>query len=125
MPETSSDAGSDTGSDTGGDQARHPVSALPSVKARLLAYLAIVVGGVCGGLIGYSYLKLTCGVHNDQAITAGKPASAIQNCSSQANVGGLVGAIIASVGLAIVAVVVLRAMGEWRTIKADKDRAVS
>src|SRR5687767_6857272 len=36
-------------------------SALPSTTARLLAFLAIVVGGVCGGVIGWSVTDLQCG----------------------------------------------------------------
>ena len=32
-----------------------PVSALPSVLARVLAFGSILVGGVAGGLIGYAF----------------------------------------------------------------------
>jgi len=80
------------------------VSALPSVRARVLAFGAIVIAGVCGGLIGSSLTKVGC--------TA--------NCGTSQGVGGVVGAVIAAVGVAVIAVLVLRAMGEWGTIKEER-----
>ncbi len=80
------------------------ISALPSVQARVLAFLAIVLAGVCGALIGSSLTKVGC--------TA--------NCGTSQGVGGVVGAVIAAVGVAVIAVLVLRAMGEWRTIKEER-----
>jgi uncharacterized membrane protein YccC len=35
-------------------------------------------------------------------------------------VGGVVGALVAAGGVAIVVVLVMRAMGEWKTIKEDR-----
>jgi hypothetical protein len=81
-----------------------PVSALPSVQARLLAFLAILVAGVCGALIGYSFVDLQC----------------TGDCSTPSSLGGLIGAVVAAGGVAIVAVLVLRAMGEWKTIKENR-----
>src|SRR4051794_23633318 len=83
-----------------------PVSALPSVQARLLAFLAILVAGVCGALIGYSFVDLQC----------------TGDCSTPSSLGGLIGAVVAAGGVAVVAVLVLRAMGEWRTIKENRAR---
>ena len=57
------------------------MSALPSGRARGLAFAAIVVAGVCGGLIG---------------------------------------ALLGAGGVAVVAVLVLRAMGEWQRIAAEQ-----
>ena len=37
-----------------------PLSALPSVRARLLAFLAIVAAGIFGAMIGYSFVDLQC-----------------------------------------------------------------
>lgn len=71
-------------------------SALPSVRARMLAFLAIVAAGVFGGMIGYSFVDLQC--------TGG--------CATQTAIGGLVGAIGSAAGVAVVAVLTLRAMGE-------------
>ncbi|MBV9951318.1 MAG: hypothetical protein JO291_05175 [Acidimicrobiia bacterium] len=77
-------------------------SALPSTTARVLAFVAILVGGLCGGLIGYSVTDLQC--------TSG--------CGgTKAGLGALVGALLAAGGVAVVAVLVLRAMAEWRTIQ--------
>ncbi len=76
-------------------------SAAPSTGARVLALLAIVVGGACGGLIGYAIADLQC----------------TGDCSIQRGIGAVGGALAAAVGVAVVAVLVLRAMGEWRTIQ--------
>jgi len=78
-----------------------PPSALPSVAARVLAFAAIVVGGVCGALIGYAIADISC--HGD--------------CTVPDGLGALVGGGMAAGGVAVVAVLVLRAMGEWRTIQ--------
>lgn len=81
-----------------------PLSALPSPLARILAFVSILVGGVAGALIGYALVDI-------QAENAGDVARGI---------GLLVGAIVTAGGTAIVAILVLRAIGEWRTIN---DRA--
>jgi hypothetical protein len=81
-----------------------PLSALPSVRARVLAFLAIVVAGLAGGLIGYAFVKLQC--HG--------------SCSTPDGLGALTGAALAAGGVAVVAVLTLRAMGEWDTIKAER-----
>lgn len=81
-------------------------SALPSVGARALAVAAIVLAGVCGGLIGWKVTDL-------QVVDAGIFAF----------LGGLAGAIFAGGGVGIVAVLVLRAMGEWNTIVETGDPA--
>jgi hypothetical protein len=78
-------------------------SALPSVQARVLAFLAIVVGGVSGALIGFSYADITC--HGA--------------CGTPKGIGAVVGAGVAAAGVSVVAVLVLRAMGEWRRIQAE------
>ena len=81
-------------------------SALPSTGARLLAMAAIVVAGICGGLIGWKVTTLQ--VDGDDQLL---PLFV-----------GLAGAIFAAGGVAIVSVLVLRAMGEWRTI-VERDEA--
>jgi hypothetical protein len=80
-------------------------TALPSVGARALAFLSIVVGGVCGGLISYAITELQCGPDD------GAPDS---GCTLIAGGAGLTGAIACALGVAVVAVLVLRAMAEWR-----------
>src|SRR3954449_5760904 len=81
-------------------------SALPSRTARLLAFAAIVVAGVCGGLIGYAVVKTSC--HGA--------------CGTPEGAGSLTGALIAAGGVAVVAVLVLRAMGEWKRIQEERDQ---
>jgi hypothetical protein len=81
-------------------------SALPSTGARLLAFVAILVGGACGGVIGYSVTDIQC----------------TGTCTSNSSIGGFVGAVLGAAGVAIVAVLALRAMGEWKTIQ-DRDQA--
>jgi hypothetical protein len=82
-----------------------PISSLPSVQARVLAFASILVAGVCGALIGDSIVALQC--------RGG-------SCGTDQGIGAIAGGIIAAVGVAIVAVLVLRAMGEWRTIKEER-----
>lgn len=78
-------------------------TSLPPAGARALAFLAILVAGACGALIGW-------------AITDLQVDSAAAN-----GVGAVVGAVIAAGGVAVIAVLVLRAMGEWRTVDPNRD----
>lgn len=77
-----------------------PDAALPPRGARALAFVAILVAGLCGGLIGWAVTDI-------QIDSDGSPLPAI---------GGIAGAILAAGGVAVVAVLTLRAMTEWRTI---------
>ena len=81
------------------------LSALPSVKARWVAFLAILFAGGAGALIGSSYVSLTCE----------------GDCGTAQGIGAVAGGLFAAGGVAIVAVLVLRAMGEWRRIQSQKD----
>ena len=76
-------------------------NALPSTGARVLAFLAILLAGVCGGIIGYAFVDLQCE----------------GDCTVQRGLGALTGALIGAVGVAVVATLALRAMGEWRIIQ--------
>ncbi len=78
-----------------------PLSKLPSRRARALAFAAILVAGVCGALIGSSLVELQCR----------------GSCATPMGVGAITGALLGAGGVAVVAVLVLRAMGEWRTIR--------
>ena len=66
---------------------------------------AIVVAGLCGGLIGWKVTDLS--ISGDPGLLPG--------------IGGLVGAVGFAGGVAVVAVLVLRAMGEWQTIVETGD----
>lgn len=81
-----------------------PASALPSALARVLAFVAIVVGGACGAVIGYAFTDLQC--HG--------------RCSTPDGIGAVVGGLLGAVGVSVVAVVTLRALGDWRRIKDEQ-----
>lgn len=76
-------------------------SAMPSTGARVAAFAAILMAGLCGGLIGYAFVDLQCE----------------GECTTAAGAGGLVGAVVFAVGVGVVAVLALRAMAEWRVIE--------
>ncbi|MEQ1872087.1 MAG: hypothetical protein ABL953_00040 [Ilumatobacteraceae bacterium] len=78
-----------------------PLSALPSPRARAAAFVAILVAGFAGGLIGYTLVKLQCD----------------GTCATARGVGIFIGAVSAAGGMSIVAVLVLRAVGEWRQVE--------
>jgi hypothetical protein len=83
-----------------------PLSALPSPRARALAFAAILVAGLCGALIGWSFVDLQC----------------TGSCAGPNGVGALVGGVAAGAGVAVVSVLTLRAMGEWRRISEEQLR---
>ena len=83
-----------------------PLSAIPSVGLRIGAFVSICLGGLAGALIGYSLVDLQCE----------------GSCATPNGIGLLVGAIVAAGGMAIVAVLVMRAVGEWRET-TDRERA--
>lgn len=80
------------------DRSPEERSALPPRGARWLAFASILVGGLCGGLIGFAYIDLQCE----------------GDCGLWTGLGALVGAVAGAVGLAVVAILTLRAMDEWR-----------
>jgi uncharacterized membrane protein YuzA (DUF378 family) len=98
MADDSTDHPAAPDSDPGDDYAP---SALPSTGARVLAFVSILVGGLCGGLIGWAFVDLQC----------------TGDCGVVAGAAGVFGAVVGAAGVAVVAVLALRAMGEWRTIQ--------
>ena len=81
-----------------------PLSALPSPFARGVAFAAIILAGLCGALIGWSFVDLQCE----------------GDCTTAGGIGAIVGGASAAVGVAVVAVLTLRAMGEWKRIREDE-----
>jgi len=79
------------------------LSALPSTAARALAFISILIGGLAGALIGYALVDVQ--TENASGLLLG--------------FGILIGSALSAAGTAVVAVLVLRALGEWREI-ADK-----
>lgn len=78
-----------------------PLSALPSVGVRIGAFVAICLSGLAGALIGYSLISLQCE----------------GDCGLPLGLGILTGAVVAAGGMAVVAVLVMRALGEWREVE--------
>ena len=77
-----------------------PLSALPSPLARVLAFIAILVGGLAGALIGYALVDIQYDGSAEWPL----------------GLGVVIGAVASAVGTAVVAILVLRAIGEWRSI---------
>lgn len=92
-------------SDLSSGGAPYAPSSLPPAGARILAFLAILVGGACGGLIGYGFTDLQC----------------TGDCTVVAGGVGVLGAVAGAVGVGVVAILALRAMGEWRTVERRND----
>lgn len=88
-------------------ESEYAPSALPSTGARVLAFAAILLAGLCGGLIGYAFVDMQTG--GDGGVWPG--------------IAGLVGAVAFAVGVGVVSVLAMRAMGEWRVIEHTREQA--
>ncbi|HZR15257.1 MAG TPA: hypothetical protein VFC33_18625 [Acidimicrobiia bacterium] len=75
-----------------------PRPAGPSRSSFWLAYVGVLLGGGVGALLGYGLVNTGC--HG--------------SCATPKAAGALIGAAGAALGCAVVAVLVLRAMAEWR-----------
>ena len=64
----------------------------------MVAFLAVVVAGLSGAAIGYGLVAIDCE----------------ENCGTAQGVAGLIGGLVGAAGVAVVAVLVLRAVAEWR-----------
>jgi len=78
-------------------------TALPGVGARIVAFLAICVAGLSGLLIGVSLVGVQC----------------TGDCGLPKGIGAILGGVVGAGGVAVVAVLVLRAMGEWQAAGRD------
>lgn len=79
-----------------------PDSSLPSVRARVIAFVAILVAGGLGGAVAYWFVELQC----DDSCTVG---------AGFAMVGGT---LAVAVGAAVVAVLALRTLAEWNAARS-------
>jgi hypothetical protein len=79
-------------------------SALPSVQARVLAFVCILVAGLAGAAIGGSVAKIEC--HG--------------SCTTPTGLGAVAGGAAGAGGTAVVASLTLRAMGEWKRISDEE-----
>jgi hypothetical protein len=74
------------------------------VRARALAFSAILLGGAAGAAIGGSFVELQC--HG--------------SCDTPIGIGAVAGGAAGAGGTGVVAVLTLRAMGEWRRISEEE-----
>lgn len=70
----------------------------PPRSAFFLAYAGVVLAGLLGGSLGYALVETSCQ----------------GQCTVPLALGALIGAVVAAIGAGVVAVLVLRAMAEWR-----------
>jgi len=82
-----------------------PLSALPSIRARIFAFVGVCIAGLAGASIGYSMVDVQCS----------------GSCAVPNGIGMLIGSLIGAAGMSVVAVLVLRALGEWREL-ADREQ---
>jgi hypothetical protein len=78
------------------DEEEHPYAA--SRGALIAAFIAVVVAGLSGAAIGYGLVGVGCS----------------GDCSAVSGLGALVGGLVAAGGVAIVAVLLLRSLAEWK-----------
>ena len=93
-----------TPSNNASPTAERPLSALPPRGARIAAFCSIVFGGIAGGLIGFALVDLQCS----------------GACNTPEGIGVFVGATLTAAGMGVVAVLVLRALGEWKELQDKK-----
>jgi hypothetical protein len=79
------------------DPGSHPYAA--SRAALVGAFVAVVVAGLSGAAIGYGLVDIGCS----------------GDCGTVSGLGALFGGLLAAGGVAIVAVLLLRSMAEWKS----------
>ncbi len=78
-----------------------PESAIPPQTARVVAFVSVLLGGLCGALIGLGVGEFECE----------------GSCGFWHGLSLWIGGLIGAAGVAVVVVLALRAMGEWHTIR--------
>ncbi len=73
--------------------------------ARVIAFASVLIGGAAGGMIGYAFAEI-----------GGFDGAA-------GGVVALLSALVGAGGVAVVAVLTLRAFGEWETIRSSGERS--
>jgi hypothetical protein len=77
------------------------LSSIPSVTARVVAFVAILLAGTCGAFIGWAVIKLQC----------------TGACNTPKSVGAIVSTLLFAGGTAVISVLSLRALAEWKANK--------
>lgn len=75
-----------------------PADDWPTPLAKVVAFGVIVLAGSCGALIGWAVADLQC----------------TGSCTAQTGIGALVGGVMAAGGVAVITVLALQALAEWR-----------
>jgi hypothetical protein len=99
----------------------------PNVPRRgplLLAFSAVVVCGALGALIGYGLVDTSCQENPsllERLLESVRGYHASTHSCTSARAGGLfAGGVLAALGAAVIAVLMLRAMAEWRVTHPDQ-----
>ena len=71
----------------------------PSKPSQAMAFGSILLGGLCGGLIGFAFTDLQCS----------------GSCTGASGISALIGAIVGAGGVGVVSILALRAMNEWKS----------
>jgi hypothetical protein len=92
---------------------------LPRRGALALMFAAIALAGMLGGLIGYGLVATTCPNSPTRAErlleqVQGFHAS-VPSCTWEELLAALAGTLIAGIGTAVIAILVMRAQTEWRS----------
>ena len=100
------------------DVPEHPN--LPRRGTLGLMFAAISLSGVLGGLIGYGLVATTCPSSTtrvERMLSQQLPNfhASVPSCGLKELSGALFGTIVAAIGAATIAILVLRAHSEWRS----------
>jgi hypothetical protein len=93
----------------------------PNVPQRaplLIAFCAVTLCGILGGLIGFGLVDTSCVEKPSllerllEQVRGYHPAT--HHCATARAGGSIIGAVLAAIGAGVIAVLMLRAMAEWR-----------
>lgn len=92
-----------------------------------LAFVLVVVAGALGGGIGFGLVRASCDERPAKLrllLKAAIDTYAVPDasCQTQRAIATIIGALIAAAGAGIVAMLVLRAMADWRVTPARARR---
>ena len=92
-------------------------------------FMAIVVGGLLGGGIGYGLVNTSCPTTPTRAEqlleTVPRFHAHTPSCGTKLLVGALAGTVLAALGAGVVAMLMLRAQSEWRAHPAGRPLGIS
>lgn len=74
------------------------------MRARVIAFIGILVAGIAGAAMGYLMVDVQCS----------------GSCAVPNGIGMFIGSLIGALGMSVVAILALRAIGEWRELSDKK-----